>query len=153
MHETIKDKESLQSKNDLSNERKENPSQDFSSLYHNRSDNFEKQTEKAITRRYELLGTAHLEYLRLCKNMSDASFDTRNEFLAKMGLRIIHPHMYESMFERYCDAVSDWHSNQAQITETSLDMAIQNLRLAGSNMAKFSDLVLANYLWWMPPTK
>ena len=150
IHETVNQKESLQP----------NPTplektqiQGFLSVYHNQSDNFQDQIEKSVTNRCQLFGNAYTEYVKLCKNLVDTIMDTQNEHLAQVGLRIDYPEAYENMFNKYCETAQAWYYNQTRAIESILDMTAQNLKLVNKNMTGFSDLILTNYLWWIPPFK
>ena len=154
IQETVKEEGLAQSKTPtVPSDKKSDSHQGFSSLYHNRSDEFQKHAEKTITSRCELFGTAYLENIRLCKNIADAAFDIQNNYLAKMGLRVDHPQMYEDIFSKYCNAASDLYSTQTRAIESILNMTTQNLKTTNNSLTGFSDLILSNYLWWIPPNK
>lgn len=150
IHETI-GREGLSQSENTALDEKENHSSKLSFLYHDHSNNFQKQAEKAVVRRCDLAGTAYLEYVRLCKSLMDMTFDAQNKILTKMGLRSEYPQICEYMLERYCDAADDWYSNQINVTEDILYMAAQNMKLINANISGFSDVMLANYLWWIRP--
>ena len=51
-------------------------------------DDFQKQVENTITRRFEILCKLYLEQIKFYDNIAESSIDFQQEFLQKLGLKI-----------------------------------------------------------------
>ena len=71
-----------------SDENQQTQEKRFFQTYKDYSDNFQRQIEKTVTQRNELLGKVYLEYLKHYKHFADNVFEYQDNFLAKNGVKI-----------------------------------------------------------------
>jgi hypothetical protein len=150
IHETIRQEESPKLKTD--HEKSQGNIPEFST--NNRQlDDFQKQVEKTVTKRFELFCNLYLEQIKFCGNVAKVSTDSQQKFLAKLGLKIDTRSEFQDMFDAWSNDVRDRYSDQTRHIEIVLNMLHQNMRMANSNMNEFAKIIWSSYSWWIPPNQ
>lgn len=114
-------------------------------------DNFQKQVEKTVARRFELFCDLYLEQIKFCGNVTGVSADYQQKILAKWGLKIDTKSEFQDMVDEWSNAVRSGYSNQNSYLETVLNILHQNMRMTNMNMNGLAKVIWSNYSWGIPP--
>jgi hypothetical protein len=150
IHETIRTEEIAELKTNYEKSQVNIP--EFST-YNSHVDNFQKQVEKTVIRRFELFCNLYLEQIKFCGNVAKVSTDSQQKFLAKLGLKIDTQSEFQDMFDAWSNGVRNRYSDQTRHIEIVLNMLHQNMRMTNSNMNEFAKIIWSSYSWWIPPNQ
>jgi hypothetical protein len=114
-------------------------------------DNFQKQVEQTVTRRFELFCNLYLEQITFWGNVTGVSTSFPQKILAKWGLKIDSQPEFQNMVDEWSNVVRSGYSNQNIYLETVLNMMHQNMRMINMNMNGFTKIIWSNYSWGIPP--
>ena len=115
------------------------------------SDDFSKQVENTVTRRFEILCKLYLEQIKFYGNVAESSIDSQQEFLQKMGLKIEPKKEFQSMVDVWIDIANNLYSYHTSNLEIILDTLHKNMKMTNMNIHGFAEMFQSCYSWWMPP--
>jgi len=124
---------------------------EFSTNYR-QSDDFQKQIEKTVTRRFELFCNLYLEQIKFWERFVESSNDFQQKGMGKFGLKIDKPE-FQDMTDAWNNGLRSWYANQTSYSEMVLNMLHQNMRMATMNMDGLSKMTWSNFSWWIPPNQ
>ena len=150
IHETIRHEESPKLKIDYEKSQGNIPEFSTNNI---QLDDFQKQVEKTVTRRFELFCNLYLEQIKFCGNVAKVSADSQQKFLAKLGLKIDTQSEFQDMFDAWSNDIRNGYSDQTRYIEIVLNMLHQNMRMTNSNMNEFAKIIWSSYSWWIPPNQ
>jgi len=122
------------------------------STNYRQSDDFQKQIEKTVTRRFELFCNLYLEQIKFWERFVESSNNFQQNGLAKLGLKVDKPE-FQDMTDAWNNGLRSWYANQTSYSEMVLNMLHQNMRMATMNMDGLSKMVGSNFSWWIPPNQ
>jgi hypothetical protein len=126
-------------------------SQGHMSSYDAHLDDFQKQVENTVTRRFEILCNLYLEQIKFYGNVAESSIDSQQEFLQKMGLKIESKKEFQSMADVWNDIASNLYSYYTSNLEIILDTLHKNMKMTNMNIHGFTEMFQSYYSWWIPP--
>ena len=126
-------------------------SQGHISPYDTHLDDFQKQVENTVTRRFEILCKLYLEQIKFYGNVAESSIDSQQEFLQKIGLKIEPKKEFQSMVHVWIDIANNLYSYHTSNLEIVLDTLHKNMKMTNMNIHGFAEMFQSCYSWWMPP--
>jgi len=114
---------------------------------------FQKQIDRTITRRFELLCGLYLEYLKYWEVFSESSNVFNQSWQEKWGLQIEQQPEFQKMIEIWNNEVRRWYTSQTGFSEMVLNRATHYMRMTNMNTERFSKILRSNVSWWIPSSQ